>query len=584
MAEVRNHVEALLRAGLDQNTLAQELDTLSKDPDFGGTADVWAPELYQRDPRFFAPFLVRNLTAVQGEAIRALLPRIEADGQTDLFLALYRVVVDENNWNAELSALATATESDAAVARAVQLRGDVPVGFALNEDAAVALYRRIPALFIALLLPHVLPGYDWQNSRARDYHELRQTARANSDDGVYWQLFRIFADTSEWKIEMSRLAQQPIPPEAIVAELNKRRLAQPMNMDPDLLVTFLDRYGAALVPFVDANLDWFGRLNASTLLESIERMGDVGLFRRVFFRFGNAQTWNKRIRALVASTPADAELVAALQRWLPPTMQLQPRDWWLDADVALGLYQRNASAFRDFVLRTLHNPQIALFDEAEDAGDETLLDAITFGFIDALATTLSTTFPYQKEVAYKDFADQQRGWMQDWTQVINERFKRLFTQSPETYARHAANILSRGMGAAWKLRDDTELHPVAYLCQQHKEAWVQSSYAMRSLLETPDANMMELAITFLGQGGRAAADRVVEEVAVLQALLLGAAKSPLKKQVLRVLERAAAASSGHAARLAPMLEELMHFHNETKLDDRAMVSFVRARHFARQSA
>jgi hypothetical protein len=584
MSDVRSQVEMLLRSGLNDEALAQELDTLVKDPDFSQSADLWAPALYDRDPRYFAPFLARNLTAMQADVIKTLLPRMAADGQRDLFIALYRVAINEADWNADLSAQAQTLATDDALAQAVRLRADVPAAYALGEDLALVLYQRIPTVFAQVLLAHVLPGYDWQNSRQRAYQELRQAAKARADDAVYWRIFRVFADTSEWTVEMMRLAQQPIAPADITQELAKRRLDQPLNMDPAVLVTFLDRYGTALIPFVDANLDWFGRLNADLLLEAIERMGDAGLLRRVFFRFGNLTLWNKRVRAVVEATPDDATLAVALQAWLPPTMQLQRRNWWLEADLALRLYQRNPDLFRDFVQQTLHNPLIALFDEAEDHQDEALLDAITFGFIDQLATTISTTFPYQKTLALADFGDQQRGWVQDWTQAITDRFARLYAQSPATYVRHAATILRRGMGSAWKLRDDTTLHPVAYLCQQHHAAWVASSAAMRDLLETPDLQVLELAVTLLGQGGPDAAQRVVEELPVLQALLLGEAHSPLKKQTLRVLERAAAQSAAHAARIAPLLAELMYFHNDTKLDDRAMVSFVRARHYALQSA
>lgn len=584
MAELREQVAGLLRAGLDHSALAQELEALAAGEGFGATADLWAPALYARDPRYFAPFLARHLTAAQSDVITALLPRLEADGQTDLFSTLYRVATNEQNWNADLAHLVAALSDDAALAQAVRLRGDVPGNFALYEDLAVALYRRLPALFAQTFLAHVQPSYDWQNNRPRDYRELRQTAKAQSDEAVYWRLFRTFADTSEWKIEISRLAQQNVSSDAIVAELVKRRLDQPMNMDADLLVTFVDTYGPALVPFVEANLDWFGQLKPDAMLEAIERLGDVGLFRRVFFRFGRMKEWNEAIRKLVAATPDDAALATALQRWQPPTMQLQPRDWWLDADLALKLYQRNANLFRPFLLSTLHNPPIALFDEAEDAGDETFLDALTFGFIDELATRVSTTFPFKPTVAFADFAEPQQGWIRDWSQAINDRFDRLYNQASEAYTQHAANILCRGLGAAWKLRDDIELHPVAYLCQKYRAAWAQSSTAIRDLLETPDAHINELALTFLEAGGAATAARLVEALPSLAALLLGPAKSPLKRQILRLLEAAAATNPTYAAQLAPMLEELMHFHNATRLGERAMVSFVRARHYAQQPA
>ncbi len=579
MSDIRPNVERVLRAGLANDDLARELDMVSKDPDFASCADLWAPELYNRDPRFFAPFLTRNLTSAQADVIAALLPRIEADGQEDLFTALYKVTVSEAAWNNELGELAASEQSDAEVRRAVEWRADVPSQFALNEDVAAALYRRIPGTFARLLLAHVQRGYDWQLERQRTYHELRQSALAQHDDAVYWQLFRAFATPDEWKVEMSRLAQQNLPAEQIVAALEQRRLDEVLNMDPAALVIFIDNYGAALTPFIDANLDWFGRLQTDMLLDAIERGGDQALFRRVFFRFADATAWNRRVRSLVQSTSDNAALATALQRWQPPTNQIARRTWPLDPDLALTLYQRDAGLFRDFILQTLNNPDIRLFDEVEDTGDQEMLDALTFAFLDQLATLISTSFPYAEEVSIRDLSDAQRGWAMNWAQAVNERFDTLFAQSPTTYTRHAANILSRGIGAAWKLRDDDEANPVAYLYHQHRAAWL-ASRALRDLLETPDGPTFEFALDLLSVGGPAAADRVAEAVPVFTGFLLSTAGAPKKRRVLRILEAAAAQSAQAAAVLAPMLREMMAFHNEQNLDERLMVSFVRARHYA----
>src|SRR6185437_2450807 len=108
-------------------------------------------------------------------------------------------------------------------------------------------------------------------------------------------------------------------------------------------------------------------------------------------------------------------------------------------DLALTLYQRDASLFRDVVMQTLNNPDIRLFDEVEDDGDQEMLDAITFAFLDQLSTIISTGFPYVAEISISQLSDAQRGWTLNWTQAINERFDNLAAQSGATYARHAAN-------------------------------------------------------------------------------------------------------------------------------------------------
>ncbi|MBA3822731.1 MAG: hypothetical protein H0X24_02360 [Ktedonobacterales bacterium] len=584
MSDVRERIELLLRSGLDDDALAHEMEPLAKNDDFSEAADLWAPALYDRDPRYFAPFLARHLSSSEGPVIHALLPRIEAAGQSDLFIALYRNAIDEAGWNSDLRALVDAPQDAAPFARAIHLRSTVPSSYTLAEDLAAALYRRAPSAFAAELLPHVLPGYDWAAGRNRTYQELRANARAAQDDAVTWSLFRTFADTQEWTIEMTRLAAQNVPASAIVAELEKRRLDQPNTMDPALLVSFLDRYGTTLTPFVNANLKWFGRLQTDLLLEAIRRMGDLGLFRRVFFRFADNSAWNDAIAQALRTQADDAALAQTLREWAPPIQQLAPRDWWLDAGSASTLYTRNPTHFRDFILLTLHNPEPALFDAAAAQGDEELLDAITFAVLDELATTVATTFPNQKAVQATQLKGRQRTWLDDWTPRLCDRFDRLFATSPLTYTQHATRILAHPLGTAAKLRDDTTRNPVAYLFQQHRAAWARDPRAISTLLETPDDSVQEWALTFLQQPGPDAAARVTEALPSLMALLLGDAAPSLKKMALRCLEAAATANPAYASQIAPRLEELMYYGSTHNLDERVMVSFVRARHFAQAQA
>ncbi len=581
MSEVRQSIERLLGLELENDDLLRQLEPLTNDPAFAAGADLWAADLYRRDPRYFAPFLARYLTRDQVDVITALLPRIEADGQDDLFRALYRLAMNEQGWNADLRGVLDAGLNDDALARAVELRGDVPPQFALAEDLAAALYARVPATFAHVLLPHALPGHDWDANRDRAYGALRQTAQARGDEAVYWHLFRAFATPEEWQAEMQRLIQQAVPPERIVAALETRRLNDPLRMDPATLVSVLDRYGTALTPFIDANLDWFGRLDTALLLAAIERTGDAALFRRVFFRYADNAAWNARVRALIAQTREPVALAQALARWQPPMQQLARRPWRLDPDLALALYQRDAVRLRAFIMQTLDNPDITLLDEADDNGDEELLDALTFAFLDQLATYISTTYPYAPAVTLSQFADKQRGWAQDWTQAINERFDRLFALSPAAYTRHAANILSRGIGSAWKLRDDPETNPVAYLCYQHRPTWLASDAALRDLLETPDLPTFELALDLLGQGGRGAAEQVVAALPIFASYLLASDSSTaLQRRILRTLEAAAAQGPAYASNIALLLDELLHYHSAHSLDERTMISFVRARHYA----
>ena len=84
--DMRARVRALLESDLDRGALLLELSELVDERGLiNACADLWGPALYQRDPDFFQRFLLRRLGPREADAIRALLPRAEADGRDELF-------------------------------------------------------------------------------------------------------------------------------------------------------------------------------------------------------------------------------------------------------------------------------------------------------------------------------------------------------------------------------------------------------------------------------------------------------------------------------------------------------------------
>src|SRR5262245_16209240 len=104
---VRAQVLTTLQVTRPREQILQEMESLSREPGFGDCANLWAPALYNRDAHFFAPFLLDHLSRDQESVIRSLLPQLEADGDDGLFRRLYRRIIDEANWNQDLSALTT---------------------------------------------------------------------------------------------------------------------------------------------------------------------------------------------------------------------------------------------------------------------------------------------------------------------------------------------------------------------------------------------------------------------------------------------------------------------------------------------
>ncbi len=587
-SELRSRIAALLHAQQQLGALLAGMEGVAGEDGFRDCADLWAPALYYRNALYFTPFLLRNLDKDQEKVIRDLLPRSEADGNDALFAGLYAKVTTEDDWNADILALAQSGATDDQVAHALELRAVPQQYYTLKEPVAATLYRRNPARFREFVRDHVRPGEIWEEKRRRSYQDLRAAAQAAGDDDFFWWLFRTFADAAAWQAEMRRLAQGDAPAGNIAEELQKRQVANVSNLDTSSLIAVVERYGTATFPYIDANVDWIGGKTALRLLPLVERTDDIALTRHIFFQFGSQDTWQEEARKSIMSSASDDEVLRGLQRWMPPDPRWTHRFWWLKNDTALALYRRNPALFRPFLLRTVHDPDAALFAAAEQVRDEEFLDFLTAAFLDQLSTAITYKAASQKVIPQTKLNRKTKELLGNIGPLVLARFARLAAESPATYVEHAAHILSRGLGLAYFLGPDVMHNPMTYLKDQHHAAWRQSATAMREVLETPSPNVVGLGLHFLsdGDGGTNTAQRVVENVLVLQAQLLGPAPRDTKKAALLCLQSAAAQGSPYAERVLPVLSEAMHYHSKDAVPERVMIAFVRARRAAttRQTA
>src|SRR5262249_30510270 len=229
------------------------------------------------------------------DTIRALLPRAEADGNDTLFAGLYGKVADESSWNAELLGLAQSPDTDEAVARGVWRRAMSRRNYSLSEATALALYRRNPSLFGDFVRDHVHSDGD---SDDRFMH-LRTDVRRQGDLDLYWALFRELADADEWTAELRNLLADNPPAAIIIDELRKRQPAEPWEFDADILADYLARYGWAIVPYLEQQMEWIAPSAGPRVLEAAERLGDDALYWRIFFHVGDAKRWNRALRELL---------------------------------------------------------------------------------------------------------------------------------------------------------------------------------------------------------------------------------------------------------------------------------------------
>ncbi len=573
---LRAQIEQALGSALDRGALLREMDRLAQQPGFSEYADLWAPALYQRDAFFFEAFLLRRLESRHAEIIRTLLPLAEAAKQDALFTGLYRKIVEEAGWNADMFELAQSAQSDEQVLAAIERRDTGNRWFTLGEDVALAFYRRNARLFASFIQRHVHRSW-W--GRRNTFKRLRDEVKARGDDELSWALFRELAEPSEWEASVKHLLREQVPASAILEELRKRHSSHLWEANTDILGDFVERYGAAVLPYIEENLSWIAHRSGDRLLAAAQKLGDENLYWRIFFKAGNSTKWNDALRELLKLPLSDTDLLLELQRRTPPMTQ-RWHGWRLEKDVALAFYRRSPNLFRPFLEHFLFEPDDSLFQEAGRVGDEELLDFLSFWGLRQLARLIYRAFPsaYTQRWLKPDPGTQKR--VEILGKMLTDRFDRLYATSPAMYVQHAANILSRfDAFEVWSFARNVEYNPAfAYLFHQHRDAWRRSASGIRELLESPNIYVQIIGLDILAEGGADAAERVIENLPLLRALLLGRAKRNTKRQALCCLEQAARQSAAYAGQIVPLLEEALYFQGKRAIDERVMVAFVRLRH------
>jgi hypothetical protein len=472
-------------------------------------------------------------------------------------------------------ALAQSTDSDDAVLHALRRRDPGAQAFTLGDEAALPLYRRNPTTFAPFILAHVQRQWDGDDE---DFAQLRAEARARGDEATYWALFRELAEPSEWAAELRQLLKHPVPPSEILGALRQRQPHDTDELDAGIFADFVERYGAAVIPYIEENLEWVAPRQAARLLPVIQRLGDEPVYWRIFFKAGNAHQWNEALRQLLAQPLADDDLVRALARRTPP---LPAPGWQVTPATAQTLYARNPRLFRPFLERTMGEATLPLFQAAEDAGDEDFLDFLTYRFLRLMSTLVYNAYPTPAQLSWRKPDPRSQKHLEEIGGVLTARFDRLFAELPTKYVHHAANTLARfDAGEPGLTPRDVALNPaMAYLHSQHREDWCRSVHAIRELLESPHVRVQLLGLTLLGAGGAAAAERVRENLLPLRALLLGSDPRVVKRQALLCLEHAGRQSAALAGQLLPVLEDTLYFRGKHAIDESIMVSFVRLKTF-----
>ncbi len=581
ISDLPDRLQSLLESDVNRGEMLHTLAYLAQDKGFGDLADVWAPALVDRDPRFFRTFLLRHLDGIRhAKLIRDLLPRVEQAGADELFTGLYRLVIVQAQWEEDLAALAGSSAPAEQVVAAVLRRDVSPMWYRLSEPTALALYERAPEAIGPYLQAHMHPGWGLRQER---YVKLRKAAQAR-DDALYWYLFRQYATEGEWKTELQSLLSANVPAGTISAELEKRHPETLWQADTDVVVTALDKYGLDALPYIERHLGWISRRSAGRLLTALEKLGDEGLYWRIFFLAGRPDAWNSSLWKILRAGLSPSELHWAVQLRTPTGPHTRWR-WQLQADVAMELYKRDRTLYRPLIDGYLSQPTMELVREAHRNSDDDFLDMLCFKYLGVLPNLHYRAFPQAGPWAPKPDpkAKEEFGQVVAW---FTERFDAMHRDDPERYVLHAGSILRHYHAfAIWSVTELAEKNPVLhYLLSNHAEAWLAAPGAVRDLLESTCIHVQIAGLDFLGAGGKLAAQRVAESVPLLYALLLGRARRSTKRKALKCLQEAAQEGPQYAEVILPTLEEALHLEGRRAIDEEIIAAVVRTKKALREKA
>ncbi len=581
ITELSTQILKLIRETEGRGDVLRALAELATQPNFSRLANIWAPALYERDAVFFESFLVRHLDWGQQQVIERLLARAEADGCDSLFQALYPKTTSEDAWNNEIRQLAASPAPDGEVLAALQRRTFRGIWFGLEEETALALYQRGASQFSPFIMERLRKRW-W--GRQSNFATLRRRAAERNDTPLVLALFRTFATSKEWNDEIRRLLAQSLPAAGFVAALRERHPAQTWELDLAALGDAIEQYGMEIWPYIEESLQWLNHQQGKVLLEAAHTRRDDVLYWRLFFRVGHAELWNNELRNLLQQPLDNAALLQALALRTP--IENTWNRWRLHGDVARALYKRMPGETKPFLEQFLIGYDEQLFAMATARNDDELLDFLSYLALRELSSLVWRAYPPESEHRWRKPDPKAQQELVQRSAPVLARFERLHAASPARYVCHAANVLS--FVAAFEVWDywrDRRHHPVfAYLATQHHADWLASSEAIRELLESPNIFVQITGLEMLQGGGPAAAQRVVENLPYMRALLRGRARIKTKELVLQALSQAALHGPTYAAAVMPVLEEAMDVRGRRGVSEKAMVQFVRTRRAQRTGA
>jgi hypothetical protein len=551
--ELEAEITRLLKSGLDDRSLRNELDTLAeKEPSFPGFTWFWGPILYLRNRTLFRPFIMSRFSRwmllpkrkVQVIGYRKHADRLdpwleEADRSDDveLFRRLYEWKLDGlYSWRKRgLRSEEICSELRRRFAKATTLTQRQVVlrkfdlWFLLDEATAVALYQTEPNAAGPFILRH-LPNEWYLGDKGRVlWEKLFRAARERNDD-FGWKLYQRQVPQKRWERDVAQVAMDVRDPAILCAELKKRHLQGGWGVDlTGGMLALLERRGREVFPYVTQHLGsvrrgfWFRTGDYKALIKLAEGREWWDLWSGLMRVAGKRAEFSAAVKRWVTSNlpePVKRERLLALagvsRAWNLPGLGIASTHQ-LEEDAALLLYDRHPDL--------VHGPfrqhiQGHRWGEAFPKLLDRFLANADEEMIDLAASRAATSFgrwgsaPKQIDLASK-LADYYLGLKSDETD----------------FARRAARVL--GLIPAFSIFNYATLirenRLARLLFERSLSSFLSSKQGLIDLVEASEIHVQELAYRALGQNDPRAQEVGREQLP----LLLGTLLRPLQRATRR---------------------------------------------------
>ncbi|MEO1286211.1 MAG: hypothetical protein AAFV93_00480 [Chloroflexota bacterium] len=537
-------LKQLLALDLDRATLRQELEMLSRRQprDFQNMIHIWLPALYDGNSNFWDTLILRNMLwrLPEKHNLDGLIEQMETDGKYRLFTAFYNRIKTQDEWNQDIVQLANSDLDDEALMEAIRRRrmwGD------LNDASASVLYQRNSEVFREFILERL--GYHRQR---QTYPNLIKLAENNDDKPI---LQRLRNTDNKSNIATKALTDDDITAQDAIDRIEEsaRRYRNDEAFAEQMMQAF-ERFGEPLLDIMTRyRYSWNRYIDQSRFEAKLANIYDPARdegYWRVFFMTVNFQQWTKALHDLLKTVEDDDELFRRLQLMTPHNYQIRGR-WQLDPNIAYELARRDKVRAYPFI--KAHSVEFSepLFKLAVEMDDLNLIDT----------------------VIYRTLVN----WRNDNPQMVTDYLQNLLETQSEQFVQRASNILGQISAFEIYRRDVFLARPIYKILVQPRDLWLQSSDAIRDLLESPSIYIIYMGLELLAESGQLSADHTLENLAWIRWFLLGRAKRNTKALALDALYNAS--QHGYANEVIKVIEATKDFQGKRAIDDKLIVAYGR---------